>query len=123
MASGTLLSSIHVYTLSCRATGSISEMKQNTLTINSASYYSQSSNVDSFSLYKWDDTNKITLSQKTLCLVFCNYGVCVGTGSNSPMAAISGCTLFYTKIISFVEIYGHGTSNQGINTIYISFLF
>ena len=123
MAATTLLSAIHVYTLKCNATGTISEMTRKTLYISGASYYSESSNVDSFSLYKWDNTNKITLSKETLCLIFCEYGVCVGIGSNSPMAVVYGSTLFYTKTISFVEIYGHGDSHQGSNTIYISFLF
>ena len=123
MAATTLLSAIHVYTLECMATGSISEMTRQNLYISEASYCSRSSNVDSFSLYKWDNTNKITLSEETLCLIFCEYGVCVGIGSKSPMKAVRGCTLFYTKTISYVEIYGHEESNEESNTIYISFLF
>lgn len=123
MAASTLLSAVHVYTLRCAARGSIAEMKRNTLYIDSVSFYSQSSNVDSFPLYEWDSTNKIKLSKEALCLIFCEYGVCVGVGSNSPMAAISGSTLFYTDIISYVTIYGHGDSHQGSNTIYISVFY
>ena len=123
MSASTLLSVIHIYTLRCSASGAIDETRRNTLYIDNASYYSQSSNVDSFPLYEWDSTNKIKLSRKTLCLIFCEYGVCVGVGSMSPMAARSGNTLFYTDTISYVTIYGYSDNAQTTSTIYISFIW